>query len=137
MLGKTGKMMANLPTEVVNELIHAVRECKKTEEIETTKREEIRAGRVLVITKIRNAREILEKVVDRTFDERGKVLDAQLKIMESALETGNMQTLNSALSAMVAVLQVNPIDNIAEVSRQIAFNEYTLRLGEDVEAKKH
>lgn len=130
---KTTELMVSLPTDVVNEVIHAVSECKKVEEIETTKREQIRAGRDVAIAKIRNAREILEKVVDRTFDERSKVLDAQLKAMESALEMGNMQALNSTLSAMVSVLQVNPIGNIIEVSRQIANQQYVLTLDDEEE----
>lgn len=130
---KTTELMVSLPTDVVTEVIHAVSECKKIEEIEVTKREQIRAVRDVAIAKIRNAREILEKVVDRTFDERSNVLDAQLKAMESALEMGNMQALNSTLSAMVSILQVNPIGNIAEVSRQIANQQYVLTLDDDGE----
>lgn len=132
-ISKTNNLVSSMQTDAVKAVIRAVQECKKIEQNEATKREQIRADRDAAIAKIKNAREIIEKIVDRTFDERKIVLKTQLKEMETALRTGNIQALNCSLNAMAAVLQVDPIENIVEISRKIANNEYTLTLDDKEE----
>jgi hypothetical protein len=97
--------------DAVKGVVDAAAEYGKVKQQETTKREEIRCNRDIILKKIEAAREIILTTLDQDFALRSKALDAQLILIEKALDDNNLEALNMGLNSLVLNIQSSPLKN--------------------------
>lgn len=114
--------------ESLGKVIDAAKEYAIVREQEVTKRELISAHRDVMLEQIRSNRELLQLAIDRTFDERGKVLDRQFEALDAGLASGDSELIRMALDSIVDVVKSTPFKNIQELRTSLADPGFTLEL---------
>jgi hypothetical protein len=122
------KVVADATTDITKAVTDAITECTRVTQTETTKREGIRAHRDVALERIRSAHQLIEKYLHHTYQERLVILKKELEVIDAGLASGNMEVLNMGLGSVTALLQENPLKNVAQITTQIANNEYVLEL---------
>lgn len=74
-----------------------------------TQRAAIQAQRDVFIEQIRAERDILMFDLEQKYKERGLAYDRFFKVIDKALESGDLQALQLGLSAVVQTIQHNPL----------------------------
>lgn len=121
------KTSNNVPVpmkEATQDMVSQITELMRIREIEQTKREEIVARKETTIAAINAQKEVLLEGMRHVFAERAVVLQHSFKVLDHALEKGDLAMLNVALGSMVQVIQTSPFP----VIQQIVETKGTLRL---------
>jgi hypothetical protein len=133
--GKAGgdfqQVLSQLPMDASDGLKHVfdnVTDYLKVAEQEKTNRAKIEANKTLALTAIQNQRAMIEKLIDRTFDERGLVLAKQFEALDHALAAGNLEIVQASLSGMVAVIQTSPFKSVQEMQQALGAKDFVVRL---------
>lgn len=74
-----------------------------------TQRAAIEAQKDVMIEQIRAERDLLMFDLEQKYKERGLAYDAYFKVIDKALESGDIQALQLGLSAVVQTIQHNPL----------------------------
>lgn len=118
---------SNVPTQLKDAtegMVSQITELMHIRETEQTKREEISAHKEKAIAAINAQKEIILSCMQNTFSERASVLQENFKVLDHALENGDVEKLRLALGSMVQVIQTSPFQAI----QQIVESKGTLRL---------
>lgn len=114
--------------ESVSKTLEEVFGYLKVAEIEKTKRVEIEARREVALESIRSNREVFTEMMRYTFAERAAALEKSFALMDRALESNNIQVLQSSLSAMLGVIQTSPFANMQQMQSLLSNKDFVLRM---------
>ena len=109
---KIPHMKAAEALEGLKALIEASKENHKITEIEKTKREYISAQKEIYIEEIRTKKEILLNYFDNIFKERKELYQSFFEKLDKGIETGNLELINSAANAIVAIALDSPLKDL-------------------------
>ena len=101
---------------------------QKLREQEKTKRVAILADRDATIEQIRAQRDVIQQALSEAFELRKTGLQAQIKAMDRALGTGNVEALHIVMDGMVKTIQSSPFKDIAEMREKLSDGNFVLRL---------
>lgn len=105
---------------VVEDMILMAGEVRKFEEAQITQRMGIAAERDVAIANIRAQREVLQEYLDRSFDERAENFSKLFDVVDSALETNNMQALALGLDSVVKLAASSPFKDLRSIEETAA-----------------
>ena len=112
----------------VSTALTSITDYLKIAEQEKSKRTEIVAKRVVAIAAIQAQRETISELMKYTFQERAAVLQKQFDVLDHAIATGNVDVVNSSLSAMVSVIQSSPFKNVQDMQQSLGNKDFVMRL---------
>ncbi|HAP24486.1 MAG TPA: hypothetical protein DCR74_02270 [Achromobacter sp.] len=101
---------------------------QKLREEERTKRLAILADRDVTIERIRAQHDTIKTALADTFNLRKTGLEAQIRAMDKALESGNVAALHVVLDGMVKTIQSSPFKDIADMREKFSDQDFVLRL---------
>lgn len=113
-LKKTSSVPAPLK-DATQDMVSQITELMRIREVEQTKREEIVAQKEVALAAINAQKELILECMRHSFAERAAVLQENFKVLDAALEKGDLSMLNLALSSMVQVIQTSPFQAIQQV----------------------
>lgn len=113
-LKKTSSVPAPLK-DATQDMVSQITELMRIREVEQTKREEIVAQKEVALAAINAQKELILECMRHSFAERTAVLQQNFKVLDAALEKGDLSMLNLALSSMVQVIQTSPFQAIQQV----------------------
>lgn len=105
---------------VVEDMILMAGEVRKFEEAQITQRMGIAAERDVAIANIRAQREVLQDYLARSFDERAGNFSKLFDVVDSALETNNMQALAMGLDSVVKLAASSPFKDLRSIEETAA-----------------
>lgn len=117
-IANTLKKSSNVPQhlqDTTQDMVSRITEYMQIREIEQTKREEIVAQKEVALAAINTQKELILDCMRHCFAERAAVLQKNFKVIDTALEKGDLSMLNLALSSMVQVIQSSPFQAIQQV----------------------
>lgn len=101
---------------------------QKLREEERTKRLAILVERDVNIERIRAQQDAIKTALADTFNLRKTGLEAMIRAMDEALESGNVDALHVVLDGMVKTIQTSPFKDIADMREKFSDQEFVLRL---------
>lgn len=125
------KTSGGAPVPLVNgvsTVITSITDYLKIAEQEKTKRTEIVAKRDVAIAAIQAQRDMISELMQYTFQERATVLQKQFDVLDLAIASGNVDMVNSSLSAMVSVIQSSPFKNVQDMQHALGNKDFVVRL---------
>ncbi|MEB3223293.1 MAG: hypothetical protein VKS61_14555 [Candidatus Sericytochromatia bacterium] len=108
--------VANLFT-AGKDLVEAATDYLKTREAEHTRRTAIEARARVEVARIQADSEVLATAVQRTFDQRDRVLEGLLAELDRAADRGDRGAVEAALGSLVGVLGRSPLGELAQFHR--------------------
>lgn len=119
-MSKTVQVLNRLPivngmgtaSSALKMLMEAHNEYQKVAAQEETKRQAIEAWKEVRLTELHNQKELLRIYLEETFQERRYMIDGLFKILDKGIETGNMDTVNMAISGIINISQHSPLRQI-------------------------
>ena len=112
------------PLAVVTEVVGYL----KTRQEEQTKREHIWAKRDVLVTELDNEKEVILSYFEHRFAERKGALEQFYSLLHRAVDTGNDQQLQTALSGILGIIQENPLKDFAEFQKKMADPNFMIEL---------
>lgn len=100
-------------------IINAWKEYATTRELETTKREQIRANRDVALAQIQAQAEALRTLIAGSFAERAVNFDRYFALLESGFASGDDQQINAALTLIVEQTKVSPMAQATKLLNKI------------------
>lgn len=94
------------------EIAKAVQVCQ----IEETKRTEIRAKMEVEVTRINAISKLLSDYLDKTFDERSELFDNYFRVLDKAIEAGDIALMSATLGSINSLAAQSPFKNLADFS---------------------
>ena len=133
MAGKAAKAaVKNVPGTSLVEGIERIHQAhvdyQKLLEEERTKRVAILADRDATIEQIRAQRDVIKEALAQTFELRKTGLQAQIRAMDKALDSGNVEALHIVLDGIVKTVQSSPFRDIADMREKFSDQDFVLRL---------
>lgn len=101
---------------------------QKLREQEKTKRVAILADRDATLEQIRAQRDVIKQALSEAFELRKTGLQAQIRAMDKALESGNVEALHVVMEGMVKTIQSSPFKDVADMREQLSKKDFVLRL---------
>lgn len=102
------------PLDSINNISSHVLEWKQIKETEQTKREEIKAKRDVLIANIQAERDAFIENLRENYKERTYVYQNLFERLDSALESGQVEVAQLALSGIVEQIKTNPMPSFGE-----------------------
>lgn len=97
---------------------------QKIREVEQSKRAEIEAKREIMVTFLRNHREIREKAMSGAFAEREKIISELLALLRVVLESGNNETARDLLQSLATMATRSPLSELSNTEEtQVMFQD--------------
>lgn len=84
-------------------------------EIETTKREQIKAYKEKELAKIKSQRKILEQYFEKEFSERKLMINKTFDALDKGIETNNLDLIQQSLSSVVAIAKESPLAGVEKL----------------------
>lgn len=88
---------------------------KKVVQVESTKREAISAWRDVKLNELSNQRELLEKFMKKTFNERANVIEKFFEGMDRAIENNDDNLLDKSIMGIVEIAKSSPLLQVKEL----------------------
>lgn len=101
-------------------VIDLTREYLRVREQESTARRRIDAWEHTQIEEIRTRASIVRESLDRVFGERAQTISGLLSSITTVVGTGDNDQLAVLLGTLQAVIQTDPLVNLAELSRRLS-----------------
>lgn len=101
------------------QLIEAYKQTKNIHEIESTKREYIKANREVSLARIKSQRDLLECYLTNTFKERSNVIEGFFRALDEGISSGNEQVIGWAMQGIVSTVQTSPLQGMSELMKQL------------------
>lgn len=129
--GDIQQVLDKLPLDASEGMKHVfdnVTDYLRVAEQEKTNRAKIESNKVQALAAIQGQRELIELLINRTFDERGQVLAKQFEALDYALANGNLAVVQASLNGMVAVIQTSPFKTLQEMQQALGAKDFVVRL---------
>ena len=110
------------------EILSVAIEFMKIHQAEETQREYIRARRDALVTALNNERDLLLDYFDRRFNERRSALEEFFSLLHHAVDSGNIDELQAALTGILGILKDNPLGDLAEFRGNWSNPDYSIDL---------
>jgi len=104
-----------IPVQQVVTLYSEIANYYRVREEEITKREAIRRASETEIARIRANADLLREYFQLAFAERRENFDRAFAILEEAIQSGNNQQVEAALSIILQLVKESPIKQAAEI----------------------
>ncbi len=96
------------------DVLHTIAENHKITEEQQTRRHEISAIKDATIEAIKNEREIIEKLLNKEFDLKNSKIDELFVRLDQAIESNNIEIVQSVLATIVSLAKDNPLAKAVE-----------------------
>ncbi|MHA3684661.1 hypothetical protein ACXR2T_11235 [Leucobacter sp. HY1910] len=113
----------NSPQQVADAVMRLVMiagEVRKFEEAQVTKRLSIAADRDVAIAQLKAEHQLLQDYLDRSFDERADNFTKLFAVVDTALDTNNMEALALGLESVVRLATSSPFKDLSNVKETAA-----------------
>jgi len=107
----------------IKSLIETAGEVAKFQEVQITKRTEIERKRQTALKVIETQKALLMQYLEKTFDERKELFKQHFKVVDDALQKGNINQLSIGLSCINELAMSSPfrdLSSIEEVGKALA-----------------
>lgn len=126
------KVLGKAVNKVVSNInpLEALTEClkyKNLEDIEITRREEIRAKRDVALAAIQSQRDLMESYFEHRFIERKESLTIFFNLLSDAVKEKNETFLNDALTGILGIVKDSPLKDF-ESFRQARVEGKTIEI---------
>jgi hypothetical protein len=115
-LAETGLQNAVAIGRLIDGLKTAADAGKETA-VQRTERERIRRSKQIEAERIRAARDVLLRGLDRAFDERRANFDALFAQLDRAMAQGNPEAVSMTLDAVVKLARSSPFKDLVDVAK--------------------
>lgn len=102
-------------TSAFSLLVQSYQEYVKIKQVETTKREMIRAQRDVAISRIQAQKEILQQYLESSFSERAANFTRMFDLLDEGLARGDDKAIGAAMSMIIKQVETNPLDGISQL----------------------
>ncbi|MGO4659886.1 hypothetical protein AB4Z34_34695 [Ensifer sp. 2YAB10] len=123
-----GKVPAQTLLDGFSRMHDAYADYQKVREQEKTKRSEILADRDAAIKRICAQRDIVKQALAETFELRKSGLQAQVRAMDKAIDSGNIEALHVIMASMVRTIESSPFKDLADLRNQLSKGDFVLDL---------
>lgn len=113
----------------VTETIAAAIELGNVIAIESTKREEIRARRDILIEKIRQERDVMLQYLADRAAAQADTLNQLFSRLDTALEAGDAALISPILNSIVDTVKASPLGDLATFQQRLEDDSFVLKLG--------
>jgi dephospho-CoA kinase len=103
------------PTQCLQEIVAAYTEYKKIAEEEKTKREQIKAWKVVEVEKINTLKNFLREYLDNSFDERKDNFEKMFALLDVAISNNNNEQLALILNSITDLAKTNPFKQLSNL----------------------
>ena len=124
----TSRFAAMAASQMAGKVIDSAVDYLKHHDSEHTQREYIRAHRDVLITALNNQRDCLLAYFEQRFAERRVALEHFYQVLHTALEYRDNAELQAALIGILAIIQDNPLADLAEFRVQWNNPDFSLEL---------
>lgn len=111
--GKIGSVEA---LGALNQLVDAARDSIQIHEIESTKREKLRAYRETEIARIQASERVLTDYFDRVFEERRETHKHLFASLDLAMKSGDVAAIQTVVGGIVEVARTSPLANLGNLA---------------------
>lgn len=102
-------------TSAFSLLVEAYKDYNHIKQVETTKREMIRAQRDVAISRIQAQKEVLQDYLQRTFAERASNFSHMFDMLDHGLASGDDKEIGIAMNMIVKQMEINPLEGINQL----------------------
>ena len=102
------------PVEALNNIATHFNQWQETKEREKTNRHEISAKRDVLVESIRADRDAFISNLEMNYRERAGVYSQMFKVLDSALESGNVEFAQMAMTGILEQIKNNPLPSFNE-----------------------
>ena len=92
---------------------------KETKEIEITKRHLSDNRTQEYLAEVKLKRDVILKALENDYQLKESKIQQSFKVIDAALDTGNIEMLGLGLTAMIKVAETSTISNIMELSKKL------------------
>lgn len=107
------------PLDAVENISKHITEWKRVQETERTKRTEIDAKRDIIVSNIQAERDTFIEMLKVSYKEREYVYKNLFDRLDAALETGQIEIAQLALSGIVEQIRTNPMPSFGEFRKAL------------------
>ena len=111
------------PLEALNNIANHVGEWQKIKEEEKTKRHAISARRDMVIEDIRANRDAFIETLKENYKERANVYNRAFDTLDKAIELGNIEAAQLAMTGILEQIKTNPLPSFGEFKQSFLTNQ--------------
>lgn len=120
--------LAFVGTQVIPPTISGIAECFRAMQEEETKRRAIIANRDILIARITAEKEAILSYFSERFAERRAALDEFFELLRHAVDSGNNNQLNAALTGILGIIQDNPLDDFETFKQQFQNPDHIIEI---------
>lgn len=111
------------PIEALNNIAGHVADWKKVKEQEETKRHAISAQRDVMIENIRAERDVFLEALKANYKERAEVYNRSFNALDRAIELGNVEAAQLAMTGILEQIKKNPLPSFGEFKQSFLTNQ--------------
>lgn len=106
---------ATAAVDAFDNLVNAWKDCKKTAEIEKTKRENIKSWRDTNVKAIEENSAILKRYLELSFRERAGIIQGTFERLDRALADGNTEAVGLMMDSIVNIVKESPLAQAQQI----------------------
>lgn len=111
------------PLDALNNIANHVGEWQKIKEEEKTKRHAISAQRDVMVERIRAERDAFVEVLRENYKERAEVYNRSFNALDRAIELGNVEAAQLAMTGILEQIKINPLPSFGEFKQSFLTNQ--------------
>lgn len=111
------------PLDALNNIANHVGEWQKIKEEEKTKRQAISSQRDVMVESIRAERDTFIKALELNYQDRAFVYTKSFEALDKALESGNIEIAQGAMSMILEQIKNNPLPSFGEFKQSFLKNQ--------------
>ncbi|MFC7449691.1 hypothetical protein [Rhodococcus daqingensis] len=101
----------------LSQIVDAVQDCVKVHAVENTKQARLATYEATEVAKIKAAESVLKQYFEQSFAERRSNFDELFGRLDTALDRGDSQIVNSVLTGIVEMARTSPLANIGDLGQ--------------------
>ena len=111
------------PVEALTVIAGHVSEWQKIKEQEKTKRHAISAQRDIMVENIRAERDAFIELLKANYKERAEVYNRSFNALDRAIELGNVEAAQLAMTGILEQIKTNPLPSFGEFKQSFLSNK--------------
>ncbi|MGB3287483.1 hypothetical protein [Mycolicibacter algericus] len=112
-----GPLNALQGLNALNEIVGAAKECIAIQQVESTKRQQIRTYEATEVARIKEAGSVLKEYFTQVFAERRSNFEELFNRLDDALESHDGETANLMLRGIVDIAKSSPIADLGDLGQ--------------------
>lgn len=111
------------PLDALNNIANHVGEWQKIKEEEKTKRHAISSQRDVMVENIRAERDAFIETLKANYKERAEVYNRSFNALDKAIEEGNVELAQLAMTGILEQIKINPFPSFGEFKQSFLTNQ--------------